>query len=159
MSVIDSHLKLAGVSGEATQKNHKDEIELISWSWGLSNVSYTSGGGSGKGKAQPGEFSIVKRADKASPTIVKKCAEGEHFATAVLTSAKSGSGQQDFLKITFKEVFVVGYLVSAGPGAELTESVTMSYSDVEVGYKPQDDKGVLGAEVKVGWNVKTTETR
>jgi len=156
---IDSHLKLAGVSGEATQKDHKDEIELLSWSWGVSNESYTTGGGSGKGKAQPGMLTIMKRTDKASPVIAKHCVAGKHFADAVLTSAKSGDGQKDFLKVTFKEVFIVNYQVSGSTGADLVESVSMSYADVELGYKPQDDKGGLGGEVKFGWNVKTTETR
>jgi type VI secretion system secreted protein Hcp len=159
MSAIDSHLKLAGVTGEATQKDHKDEIELLSWSWGLTNAAYTTGGGSGKGKAQPGDFTIVKRTDKASPIIAKYCASGKHFADAVLSSAKSGDGQKDFLKVTFKEVFIVSYQVGGSSGADLTESITMSYADVEIGYKPQDDKGGLGGEVKFGWNVKTTETR
>jgi len=156
---IDCHLKLAGVSGEATHKDHKDEIEVLSWNWGVSNESYTTGGGSGKGKATPGLFSIVKRMDKSSTTIAQKCVSGKHFDTAVLTSAKSGDGQKDFLKITLKEVFIISYQVSGGSGADITESVAMSYGDVEVGYKPQDEKGGLGGEVKVGWNVKTTELR
>lgn len=154
---IDSHLKLAGVEGEATQKDHKNEIELLSWSWGVSNASYITGGGSGKGKAQPGEFTIVKRMDKSSATIAKNCASGKHFADAVLTAAKSGDGQKDFLKITFTEVFITSYQVSGSAGADLIETIGMSYGKIESGYKPQDDKGGMGGEVKMGWNVKTTE--
>lgn len=156
---IDSHLKIAGVDGEATQKDHKGEIELYSWSWGVSNQAFTGGGGSGKGKAQPSDLTIVKRMDKASPTIAKHCATGKHFTDAVLTAAKSGDGQKDFLKVTLKEVFITNYQVSGSSGADLTESVTMSFGDIEIGYKPQDEKGGLGGEVKFGWNVKDTTTR
>jgi type VI secretion system secreted protein Hcp len=42
---------------------------------------------------------------------------------------------------------------------DVTEEVHCSYKDVEFAYKPQDDKGALGGEVKFGWNVATTETR
>jgi type VI secretion system secreted protein Hcp len=32
----------------------------------------------------------------------------------------------------------------------------MSYQSIDFAYKPQDEKGGLGGEVKFGWNVKTT---
>ena len=156
---IDCHLKISGVDGEATQKDHKGEIELMAWNWGLRNEALTSGGGSGKGKATPGFLTINKRMDKASPTLAKHCVSGKHFPEAVLTAAKSGEGQKDFLKITLKEVLIVDVNIQGASGAEIMESVSMSYGDIEIGYKPQDDKGGLGGEVKFGWNVKTTETR
>ncbi len=37
--------------------------------------------------------------------------------------------------------------------------MSCSFKDIEFAYKPQDDKGGLGGEVKFGWDVATTETR
>jgi len=42
---IDTHIKFDGVEGESTHTDHKGEIELLSWSWGVSNASMGSGGG------------------------------------------------------------------------------------------------------------------
>lgn len=154
---IDTHIKFDGVEGESTHQDHTGEIELLDWAWSVSNTAGTPGGGSGVGKAEPGAVTLMKRYDKASATLAKKCAQGVHFATAVITARKAGEGQKDFLKVTMKEVFVTHIGTSAGAGGEINEAVTLSYGEIEFGYKPQDAKGGLGGEVKFGWNVKTTK--
>jgi type VI secretion system secreted protein Hcp len=154
---IDTHIKFDGVDGEATHEDHKGEIEVLSWSWGVSNVGNTAGGGSGKGKANPGEFNFIHLYDKASPNLAKKCAQGVHFPTVVVTARKAGEGQKDFLKVSMKEVFISSVQPAGSQGGDITESISMSYGEIEFAYKPQDDKGGLGGEVKFGWNVKTTK--
>jgi len=154
---IDTHIKFDGVEGEATHVDHKGEIAVLSWEWGVHNASTVqAGGGSGKGKAQPGALTLMHVYDKASPVLAKKCAQGMHFKEAVLTAAKSGEGQKDFLKVTMKEVFITSVAPSAGGDGDIVETVSMSYGEIEFAYKPQDTKGGLGGEVKFGWNVKTT---
>src|SRR4030095_4207187 len=90
----DSHIKFDGVDGEATHKDHKGEIEVLSWSWGVQQHSSLAGGGSGKGKAEPGSLSFVHLYDKASPVLAKHCVSGKHFATMALTARKAGEGQK-----------------------------------------------------------------
>jgi type VI secretion system secreted protein Hcp len=156
----DSHFKFDGVDGESTHKDHKGEIEVLSWSWGVSqHTSAASGTGSGKGKANPSELNFTHLYDKASPVLAKHCAAGKHFATAVLTCRKAGEGQKDFLKLTMKEVFITSVAPSGGSGGDVMEGVSCSFKDIEFEYKPQDDKGGLGGSVKFGWNVATTEIR
>lgn len=153
---IDSHIKFDGVDGESTHKDHKGEVEILSWTWGVSNTSLASGTGSGKGKANAGDLHFTHSYDKASPVLAKKCAQGVHFPTVVVTSRKAGEGQKDFLKITLKEVFISSVQPSGSSGGDIMESVSMSYASIDFAYKPQDEKGGLGGEVKFGWNVKTT---
>ena len=33
---IDTHIKFDGIDGESTDRDHKGEIEVLSWSWGIS---------------------------------------------------------------------------------------------------------------------------
>lgn len=155
---IDTHIKFDGVEGESTHKDHKGEIELLSWSWGVSNASSSSlsGGGSGKGRAAPNDFHFVHNYDKASPVLAKQCASGKHFKQVVVTSRKSGEGQKDFFKLTMKEVFISSVQPSGGHDGEIMESVSMSYGEIEFAYKAQDAKGGLGGEVKFAWNTRTT---
>ena len=154
---IDTHIKFDGVDGEATHKDHKGEVEVLAWSWGVSNASAVAGGGSGKGKGTPGEFNFTHNYDKASPVLSKKCAQGAHFPSVIVTARKSGEGQKDFLKVTMKEVMITAVSPAGSQGGDLMESVGMTYGFVEFAYKPQDDKGGMGGEVKFGWDVKTTE--
>lgn len=156
---IDTHIKFDGVDGESTHKDHKGEIDILSWSWNVSNSSSPTGGGSGKGKANPGDFVFTHVYDKASPVLAKHSAAGKHFATVTLTSRKAGEGQKDFLVVKLKEVFITSVSPSGGHGGDIIENVSMSYKDIEFAYKPQDDKGGLGGEVKFGWNTGTTEVR
>ena len=156
----DFHIKFDGVEGEATHKDHKGEIELLSWSWEVTQTAgAATGGGSGRGKATPGEFVISHVYDKASPVLAKHCAAGKHFKDAKLTARKAGEGQKAFLVVTLKEVFITGVSPSAGSEGSIEEEVRCTYKDIEFAYKAQDDKGGLGGEVKFGWNTSTTETR
>ena len=154
---IDTHIKFDGVEGESTHQDHKGEIEVLSWTWGVSNANLSSGTGSGKGKANAGDLHFVHLYDKASPVLAKKCAQGNHFKEVVVTARKSGEGQKDFLKITMKEVFITSVQPSGSSQGDISESVSMAYATIDFAYKPQDAKGSLGGEVKFGWDVKTTK--
>ena len=154
---IDTHIKFDGVEGESIHKDHKGEIDVLSWSWGVSNASGVgSGTGSGRGKATAQDLHFNHYYDKASPVLAKQCASGKHFKEVVITSRKAGEGQKDFMKITMKEVFISSVSNSGGSDGGIMESVSMSYASVDFSYKAQDEKGTMGGEVKFGWNTKTT---
>jgi len=157
MSSIDTHIKFTGVEGESTHKDHKGEIEVLSWNWTVTNDGGSSAGGSGKGKATPGDFRFTHLYDKSSPVLSKYCASGKHFAEVKLTSRKAGEGQKDFLVTTFKEAFVKSVQPSGSAGGDIVETVIFSYKQIDFAYKAQDDKGGLTGEVKFGWNNATTE--
>jgi len=156
---IDCYLKLDGVKGEAVQKDHKEEIEIFNWSWGVHNASCTVGSGSAVGKGTPGMVSLSKLYDSASPTLAKYCANGKHFDKATLTMTKSGEGQQAFMTVTLKEVYISDVNTSASQGGDVHENVSISYGDIEFAYKPQKADGSMGGEIKFGWDTRTTETR
>jgi type VI secretion system secreted protein Hcp len=153
-SHADMFLKIEGVDAESTDNKHKGEIEILSFSWGAAQPgSAGHGGGSGIGKVQIHDFSFTKYMDKASPKLFEHCATGKHFPTVVLTCRKAGGEQQEYSKITLKEVIVSSYNHSGSGGATLpTEHLTLNFSSVEMEYKPQDEKGNLGGVVKAGWN-------
>ena len=59
----DIFAKIGDIKGESLDAKHKDEIEVLSFSWGVTNaggVASGSGGGAGKGQQ---EFLIVKMND------------------------------------------------------------------------------------------------
>jgi type VI secretion system secreted protein Hcp len=151
----DATIKFDGVEGESASV--KGETDVMSWAWSVSQPAGTMGStGSGKGKAVPGDFHFTHMYDKSSPILAKKCAQGVHFPTVKLTARKAGEGQQAFLTVTMKEVFVTSVHPAGSSGGDIMESVSFSYKEVEFAYKPQDDKGGLGGEVKFGWNNATT---
>lgn len=153
----DFHIKFDGVEGEATHKDHKGEIEVLAWSWGVTNEAHGFGGGSGKAKAEPGVLKFSHYYDKSSPVLAKKCAQGVHFPSVKLTARKAGEGQKVYLTIALKEAYITSCSPSARDDGTVEEEVEVSYATIDFAYKTQDEKGSMGGEVKFGWEVKTTK--
>lgn len=153
-SHADMFLKLEGIEAESTDNKHKGEIEILNFSWGATQPGSSGhGGGAGVGKVQIHDFSFSKLMDKASPKLFEYCATGKHLPSIILTCRKAGGEQQEYLKVTMKEVIVSSFTNSGSGGASLpVENVTLNFSTIEMEYKPQDEKGNLGGVVKAGWN-------
>src|SRR5919112_4593066 len=93
----DMFLKLGnGIKGETKDTKHKDEIDVMSFSWGVSNPVSNYGGGLSAGKANFGDFSFTFRMCNASPKLAVSCAIGEHIKDATLTCRKSGKSPQEY---------------------------------------------------------------
>ena len=88
---VDMFLKLDGIDGESVDDSHAKEIDILAWSWGMSQSgTFHSGAGGGAGKANFQDISITKYVDKASATLMTKIATGDHVAKARLTVRKAG---------------------------------------------------------------------
>jgi len=157
MANVDSYIKFAGVEGESIAKDHKGEIDLVSWAWSVSTATDEAGGHPAAGKPVAGDFQVTHRYDKASLLLAKACASGKHFTDVVLTGRKAGDTQKDFLRVTFKDVTITSVRPSCTEGGDIIEVVTFSYREIGFGYKPQDANGVLGAESKFSWNVASAD--
>jgi type VI secretion system secreted protein Hcp len=150
---VDVFLKVGDVKGESKDSKHEGEIDVLSWSWGVSQSGSPMGGGHGAGKANFSDLSFMHALDKASPVLMKACAMGDHFPTATLVSRKAGKGQQDYLIVKMKEVFITSVQPS-GSSEHPMESVSMSFGHVDLEYKPQKPDGSLDAGVHFIYDIK-----
>ena len=99
--------KIGDIKGESLDSKHKDEVEVLSWSWGVAQSgTMAHGGGGGEGKATFHDFNFTHHVDKASPVLMKACATGEHIKEATITVRKAGKGQQEFLIIKMTDVLI-----------------------------------------------------
>ena len=105
----DIFAKIGDIKGESVDAKHKDEIEVLSFSWGVTNAANIGGGGGGgAGKATFQDLSIVHKIDKASPKLLKACATGTHLKEATITHRKAGKGQQEYLIVKMNDVIITG---------------------------------------------------
>ena len=112
----DIFAKIADIKGESADAKHKDEIEVLSFSWGVTNPRPTGGGGGGgAGKATFQDLSIVHRIDKASPQLLLACATGKHLPDATITHRKAGKGQLEYLVVKMNDVVITGVHHGGGP--------------------------------------------
>lgn len=150
----DIFLKIGTIKGESGDDKHKEEIEVLSWSWGVNQAGGVGyGGGGGVGKATFGDLTITHYVDKASPNLMLGCTTGEHVGDATLVQRKAGKGQQEFLIINMKEVFITSVAASGGSDAP-TETVSLQPSKIEIEYKPQKGDGSLDAGIFFKYDVK-----
>jgi type VI secretion system secreted protein Hcp len=153
---VDMFLKLDGISGESADSKHKGEIDIESFSFGVSQPGTSStGGGGGSGKASFSDLSIVKKADKSSPNLMLKCATGEHIASALLTVRKAGGSQQEYYKIKLTDLLVSNFQNTGSGGDSIpVESLSLNFAKIEFEYNEQDSKGGLKGVVKSGYDIK-----
>jgi type VI secretion system secreted protein Hcp len=157
MAMVDYFLKIEGAPGESQDKSHKDEIQLLSFSWGETQAgTHLAGGGGGAGKVQMQDFHFVMNVNKASPKLFLACANGEHIKKATLTARKAGKDQQDYLKVTFTDLLISSFQTSgqADAGHLPLDQISFNFAQVEMEYKEQKSDGSLGGAIKAGYNLK-----
>ena len=152
---VDMFMKIGDLKGEAKDKSHKEEIDVLAWSWGMSNSGTTHmGGGGGAGKVNVQDISFTKYIDKASTNLITACCTGKHYDEAKLTVRKAGDTPLEYLTITMKEVLVTA-VSTGGSGGEdrLTENVTLNFASFVTEYKPQKPDGTGDASVFAKYNM------
>ena len=154
----DIFAKIGDIKGESLDAKHKDEVEVLSWSWGVSqSAGLAPGSGASTGKASFHDFVITHHIDKASPLLLKACATGEHIKEATITVRKAGSkAQQDYLIVKMSDV-VVGNVSQSAADAATAETVSLVFAKVEYEYKPQKADGSLDAGVFFKFDIKNSK--
>ena len=155
MADADFFLKLDDIKGESQDKDHSDWIDVLAWSWGISNSgSFHVGGGGGVGKPSFGDMAITKYLDASSPILMKYVATGDHFTTGTLICRKPGGTKLEYMKIDLKNVLITS-ISDGGSGGEslLTESISLNFQSFEVHYKEQKDDGSGGPAISFDWNI------
>ncbi len=144
----DIFAKIGDIKGESVDAKHKDEIEVLSFSWGVTNSgSVSPGGGGGTGKATFQDLSIVHHIDKASPLLLKACATGTHLKEATITHRRAGKAQQEFLIVKMNDIIITGVTHGGAVGETGSETVTLAFAKVNFEYKPQKPDGSLDAGI------------
>lgn len=142
------HLNLGSVQGESSSKAHPNEIEVISFSWGLSNSAIRSaqGGTTKGGKVSINEITLVKHTDKSTPLLVNAVASCQTFPTATISLSKSTGGKkpEDYFIIKMNNAYISSLQLSS-PAAEAlgTETVSLNFQKITMDYKMQNDMGIL----------------
>jgi len=148
-------LKLDTIAGESTDDKHKGEIEVESFSWGLTQAGGSVGGGGGVGKAQFEDLTLVAPTSSASPKLFVAAASGQHLKEANLTVRKPGEQPAEFYKIRLEDVLVSSFHTVGAEGDEApVDQFSLNFGKILVSYSPQNADGSLGAAVTGSWDIK-----
>jgi len=155
---VDMFIKIGDVKGESQDDKHKDEIDVLAWSWGASQSgSAHVGGGAGAGKVHVNDLSFTHYVDKASPNLFQAVCDGTHYDKATLTVRKAGGKEAiEYLVINMEQVFITSVSTGGSGGQDrLTENVTLNFGIVKLDYQPQKKDGSKdGGAIKFAWDIE-----
>jgi len=162
-------LKMEGIKGDSLDSKHKDEIEVLTWGFGVSQSVVQHGATYGAGPSQISNLRFTARMGLQSPILLKYVAQGAIVKYALLTCRKP-STEQEYFKVTLTDVLVTGYQTGMGyqtgvpipTGTQAQASIdpypvdqfTFVFTKIKVEYWPQKPDGNLGGVVPYEWDIK-----
>ncbi len=153
----DVFLQIDGIPGESTDEKHKDWIEILSYSHGVSQSgagSRSSGGAATAGRCNHQDFSVVKTLDKASPELNLHCCNGKHIKKMTLQLCRATGDKQPYMDYLFEDVIISSVSIGGGGGDIPTESVTFNYGKLNWVYIETDhETGKKLGQVKKWWDL------
>jgi type VI secretion system secreted protein Hcp len=152
---VDMFMKMTDIEGESQDSAHEKEIDVLAWSWGLSQSGTTHmGSGGGGGKVNVSDMSFTKYVDSSSPNLMLFCCNGKHIGEALLTVRKAGEDPLEYLKVKMTDVIISSVSTGGSGGMDrLTENVSLNFGAVEVIYTPQAAAGAGEGEKTMTWDI------
>jgi len=148
----DYFLKIDGIPGESKDAKHKDWIDLVSFSWVVTQPGSGAGGGGGAGRPKFEDFHFVMRVNKASPQLFLASVTGKHIKEASLNIRRPGSSGLEYLKIKFGDILVTSFQETAGEEAP-QETIGFNFGRIAMDYTPQQTTETAGDVIHVGWDL------
>lgn len=153
----DVFLKIEGIKGESTDDKHKDEIELLSFSFGVSQPisgTISSAGSISASKADFSDISFMHYYDLASPKLFEACATGQHIPSVTLTCHRATGNKEKYLEYKLTDVLVSSVQTSGAAGGEdvPTESVSLAFGKIEITYTKLGADGKAAGNASSGWD-------
>jgi type VI secretion system secreted protein Hcp len=133
------------IKGEATDSNHKDHIEIMSWNHAFNqptSPTRASAGGGTVEMANHSDFTFTKYTDAATDDLLQYCWSGKHIGTAKVHAYRANGDNKPvkYLEVTMDQVIISNISLGGGSSDIPIESVGLSYGKVTYKYIPQDEK-------------------
>ena len=137
MAIGDMFLKMTGITGESQDSSHKGEIQVVSWSWGLSAPQSLGGGTSRReSSAALQELVVVKHVDVATPSLMQLCRTHKPVTSTVLTVRKAGTTPHEYFRIELTGARVTS-VTTHSESQDLYDEVRLAFQRIKVVYSPQ----------------------
>jgi type VI secretion system secreted protein Hcp len=127
-------LAIPSIAGESTDQAHPNQIDVLSWSWGVGNAGKASGCQTNNGNPAPLDFTVVKHFDKASAPLMLDTAKETHLSTITLSIPKLGT---DYIQLSLDNAVAtsVQYLGTPGGDQIAREQVTFTGTKATLTYR------------------------
>ncbi|MEN3220339.1 type VI secretion system tube protein Hcp [Mycolicibacterium porcinum] len=149
--------KIGDITGESTDARHPDEIDVVSFSWGVAQTGPAGGGGGGAGRTTFQDLLIVHTIDSATPALLLACATGRHLPQATISHRKAGENQQDYLTVKLSDVTITAVTQNGLESQPYTETVSLRFTKVDLLYRRRRPDGSLDEGQHFIFDVRTNQ--
>ncbi len=130
------------IKGELTDADHKDELQVLSWSHSFNQPTKptrSSAGGGTVEQANHSDFSITKYLDAATDDLLKYCWNGKQIGKGTFTAYRADGDNKaiKYLEVIMEKIVISNVSFGGGGGDLPTETVALGYGKVTYNYMPQ----------------------
>jgi len=147
--MFDAFMKIEGIKGESTSKEHKEWFELLAFSTGLeqaASLSKSSAGGGTAARADFHDFTITKALDVGTPKIAFTCAVGDHISEITIDLCRAaGKEKVTYMQYILTDVIISSVSTGASGDAFPSEDLSFNFGKIEWKYIKQNRAGGSGA--------------
>jgi type VI secretion system secreted protein Hcp len=154
-ALADVFLDLDGIPGDSTDAQHKNQIDILTYTQSFKNTAAPSstGTGGGAGKVTCGDITVMKNIDKSSPLLIKAVTTGQHIKTGVLTFRTVGAHEINYYVVSLKDVVITEIdQTDQSSSARIFEKVTFSATDFAFKFTPFMATGKAGTPISFEFN-------
>jgi len=157
----DNFIKIDGIKGESTDDKHKDWIEILSYTFGVSqqksaaDASATASATSHRADFQ--KLTIIKHMDIASTPIFKACVKGTTIKEVFLELCRAGGDKQKYMEYKLTDAIISSVSTSGGSSGEATESVKFNFGKIVQTYTKIGRDGKPAGQQPAGWDLTTNK--
>jgi len=146
--------KVGDIAGESTDTQHRGEIEILSYPWGIAHPTSAASGGAATGRATFHDLSFTHHIDKASPKLMEACALNRRLPEVIISHRKPAGQPADYLTLKLTNAVVTSVSTSDASGGG-TESVTLAFAKVDYSFRAQKPDGSLDTPVTFQFDTAT----
>ena len=155
------YMKVDGLKGSVTARNHTDWMQLESFDFGTHRSIHLNPGhvtDRETSLATVGDFRVTKHVDASSPYLLVNSCTGKSLGTVVIHACHSGNASDPYLVYTLSEVILSQYEISGNAPEstdQLLESLHLNFTQVQMQFVPRDASNSAQNPIVTGFNLAT----
>lgn len=154
------YLKHETITGNVTAAGYEDHIKIESFQFGIGRgISMESGNMSNREATRPSfsEVTVAHKTDTSAVALFKEAACGTQGQKVELKFVQTGASDLvEYMVYTLHDCLVSGYSISAEGDSDPYETISLSYSKIEVQYNDYDKNNAGGAPQRALYDLTTS---
>jgi type VI secretion system secreted protein Hcp len=157
------YIEWEGIKGNVTADGYKDHLSVNSFSFGVGRgITMETGNCANREATAPScsEITMTKMMDSSCTSIFLEATSASEGKTVKIKFVQTGTDKvTEYLTYTLTNCMVSGYSISAGGDDTPTESISLSYTAIEVKYLNFDGTNKGASPQIVGYDLATAKKK